>query len=65
MTDRGKGWIAVVAALGFFLVNIAAEIAKLGSWDRLSGTEFAASTVFHLGTALGMFAAGKFWQRDA
>lgn len=64
MTDKSKALLAVLGAVGFFLVNIAAEIQKLGSWDRLSGTEFTASTVLHLGTAMGMFAAGKFWQRD-
>ena len=64
MNDKGKAWMAVIGGVAFFLVNIAAEIQKLGSWDRLSGTEFAASTVLHLGTAMGMFAAGKFFQRD-
>lgn len=64
MTDKGKGWMAVLAAFGFFIVNMAGEIGRLGSWDKLSGTEFTASTLLHLGTAMGMFAAGKFWQRD-
>lgn len=64
MNDKSKGWMAVVAGLGFFLVNMGGEVARLGSWDRLSGTEFAASTLLHLGTAMGMFAAGKFFQRD-
>lgn len=65
MTDRGKGYFAVLAALGFFLVNMSGEIQKLGAWDRLSGTEFAAATFMHVGTSISMFAAGKFFQRDA
>lgn len=64
MTDRGKGWLAVVGALGAFLVSMAGEVARLGSWDKLSGPEFAAAMILHLGTAMGAFAAGKFFQRD-
>jgi len=54
-----NGWILFVVVLGATLVLIGQEVSALQNWDAAWTPAFVGKALFHMGTVIGAFFAGK------
>lgn len=59
MTNKRKGWLIFIAAMGMMFTLISSDIAALNSWNDVTAPGFVASTLAHLGAVIAAFIGGK------
>lgn len=59
MTEKRKGYLIFLAALGVMLGLISGNIAELQSWHEVFQPQFVASVFVHLSAVIAAFVGGK------
>lgn len=59
MTPNTKGWLGFVGALGMMAVSLSPEVESLASWATVTSPAFVGKLLFHFGSVVMAFYAGK------
>lgn len=59
MTPNAKGWLGFLGALAMMAVSLSPEVEALASWDTVTSPQFVGRVLFHFGSVVMAFYAGK------